>query len=144
MIGHDIAAALPELREHAHSLMIDSCRIDRKRLDENGDPVREMDPVTLEYADVWDEVHAGKCRVQRFRGQGLADVVVGGYEFGKTSLMIQLPVSVVGIRRQDRVTVTNLDPLSDPALAGVVAAVQDDLTKTHAVKRTLMCEEVSA
>ena len=54
MLHDDIAAALPELRAHALSLMVDSCTITRRRLDEDGVPVREMDPVTLELADAWD------------------------------------------------------------------------------------------
>ena len=45
MLHDDIAAALPELRAHAESLMVDSCAIARRRLDEDGVPVREMDPV---------------------------------------------------------------------------------------------------
>ena len=52
MIHDDIAAALPELRAHAESLMVDSCTITRRRLDGDGEPVREMDPVTLELTNV--------------------------------------------------------------------------------------------
>ena len=40
MLHDDIAAALPELRAHALSLMVDSCTITRRRLDEDGEPVR--------------------------------------------------------------------------------------------------------
>lgn len=123
--------------------MVDTCTVERVRLDENKEPVREMDPVTLEVSEVWDVVHSGRCRSQRFRGQGLSDVVVGGVEFGKSSLMMQLPISALGVARGDRVTVTAVGAVSDPALVGVVATVVADVSKTHATKRTLMCEVVS-
>lgn len=144
MIADDIAAALPELRAHAESMMVDSCLITRQRLDPNGEPVRTMDPDTLELTYVWDEVYAGKCRVQRFRGQGLSDVMAGEVEFGKAYLQLQVPIAVLGVRPKDRVTFTAVGAISDPALLSEVATVVDDLSKTHATKRTLMCEVVQA
>ena len=144
MLHDDIAAALPELRAHAESMMVDTVLIERQRVDEDGNPVRSMDPTTLEYTFVWDEVYAGKGRVQRFRGQGLSDVVVGGTEFGKASMQVQVPITVLGVRPKDRVTVTAVAPISDPALLSEVATVVDDLSKTHATKRTLMCEVVTS
>lgn len=143
MLGDDIAAALPGLREHALSMMVDTCEIARRQVDANGEPVRELDPVTLELTDVWDAVHSGPCRVQRWTGQGMSNVVAGGYEFGNASLMVQLPIDAVGIRSGDRVEITDVSTVSDPALLGAVAWVKDDMTKSHATKRTLACEEVS-
>lgn len=139
----EVAAGLPELRAEMERGMVDSCLIERQRVDVNGNPVRSMDPTTLEYTDAWDEVYSGRCRVQRFRGQGLSDVMAGGAEFGKAFLQLQVPIAVVGVRPGDRVAFTAVGAVSDPALLSEVATVVDDLSKTHATKRTLMCEVVT-
>ena len=137
MLGEDVAAALPEFRAHAESLMVDECRIERQ----SG---TTLDPATLEVVPTYTPIAMEqKCRVQRFRGQGKSDVDAGGYDFGTAVLLLQVPLSVRGVRRDDRLTVTAVDPISDPELVGVVASIREDLTKTHGTKRLLLCEEVS-
>lgn len=142
MIADPIAAALPELRAHAESLMTDSVAITRQRLDEDGEPVRVMDPVTLELTDVWDEVASTSARVQRTESQE-QEPVVGEVEHGVERLTVQAPLAVLGVKRGDRVTVTAVGPLSDPDLVGVVATVKANLVKTHATMRRLACEVVA-
>lgn len=145
MIHDDIAAALPELRAHAESLMVDSCAIVRRRLDEDGEPVREMDPDTLEYADVWDEVYAGRCRVQRPGAVMVGrEPVVGGVEFNVETVHVQVPLAALGVKADDRVTITAVGATSDPENLGLVASVRTNQHKTHATKRTLVCEEVTS
>lgn len=145
MIYDDIAAALPELRAHALSLMIDSCTITRRRLDEDGEPVREMDPETLELTDVWDEVYAGLCRVQRPGAVMVGrEPVVGGVEYSVETVHVQVPLTVLGVKADDRVTVTAVGAISDPDSAGMVLSVRVNQHKTHATKRTLVCEEVAS
>lgn len=141
MLGEAVEGALPMLRQEAESLMVDTCTITRQRLDADGEPVREMDPVTLELVDVFDDVHEGRCRVQR-GGRDGRESVSGGVEFGVTQLDVQLPLGAVGIKRGDRVAVTAIAPITDPDLLGVVATVKTNATKTHPTKRTLVCEEV--
>lgn len=136
MIGHDIAAALPELRAHAESMMADTCRIRRP----NG---TTLDPETLEEVPNYLDVHTGPCRVQRSGALSPGESSPGGYEFGVGAVLVQLPISVTGIRRGDVFDLTALGDVSDPALAGLTATVQADLTKSHATKRTLVCEEVT-
>lgn len=144
MIHDDIAATLPELRAHAESLMVDSCTITRRRLDEDGVPVREMDPVTLELTDVWDEVWAGKCRVQRPGAVMVGrEPVVGGAEYNVETVHVQVPLSVLGVKADDRVTVTAVGAISDPDSVGMILSVRVNQHKTHATKRVLVCEEVS-
>ena len=136
MLGDDIAAVLPELRAHAESMMVDECTIERP----DG---TTLDPVTLEQVDTFAPVLTGqRCRVQRYSGQGRNDSIIGGVEFGDAVLLLQLPLSALGVKRGDRVRITAVAPISDPALLGVTATVKADATKTHATKRTLMCEEV--
>ena len=145
MIADDIAAALPELRAHAESLMVDSCTVTRRRLDESGEPVREMDPVTLELTDVWDEVYAGRCRVQRPGAVMVGrEPVVGGVEYNVETVHVQVPLTVLGVKADDRVAITAVGAISDPDSAGMVLSVRVNQHKTHATKRTLVCEEVAS
>lgn len=145
MIHDDIAAALPELRAHAESLMVDSCTITRRRLDESGEPVREMDPDTLELTDVWDEVYSGRCRVQRPGAVMVGrEPVVGGAEYSVETVHVQVPLAALGVKTDDRVTITAVGAISDPENLGLVASVRTNQHKTHATKRTLVCEEVTS
>lgn len=145
MIADDIATALPELRAHAESLMVDSCAIVRRRLDEDGLPVREMDPDTLELTDVWDEVYSGRCRVQRPGAVMVGrEPVVGGAEYSVETVHVQVPLAALGVKADDRVTITAVGAISDPENLGLVASVRTNQHKTHATKRTLVCEEVAS
>ena len=144
MIHDDIARVLPELQAHAESMMVDACRIERRAVDENGEPVRVMDPETLAYVDSWETVYEGKARVQRPSSTSDHAADAGEYVFGVESVLAQLPLSATGIKRGDRLTVTTLGPLSDPDLLGADVTVRANLTKTHPTKRTLICEEVSS
>lgn len=142
MIHDDIARVLPELQAHAESMMVDACRIERRAVDENGEPVRVMDPETLAYEDSWETVYEGKARVQRPSTSSDHAADAGEFQFGVESVELQLPIAVAGVRRGDRVTVTS--STFDPDLLDVVATVRVNLTKTHPTKRTLICEEVSS
>ena len=136
-LGADIAAALPELRAQAESLMVDACTIRRATGETTIDPVSLADvPV---YAVVW----SGPCRVQRSGALAPSEQSPGGYEFGLNSVLWQLPIASTGIRRGDVAELDAIGPVTDPALLGLVATVQADLTKTHPTKRTLVCEGVS-
>lgn len=137
MLGHDVAAALPDFRAHAESLMVDTVFVEVLT-----DEV-DTDPVTLVETPVWAEVYAGPGRVQRPGALSPREQVNGAYEFGIKSLLAQLPLSAVGIQRGMRVTVTAVGPLTDLDLLDVVATVQANLSKTHPSKRTLVCEEVA-
>ena len=136
-LGDDIAAVLPELRAHAESLMTDWVLVERAT------GTQSMDPDTLEMVDDYATVHEGKGRVQRSGQLSPHESVAGEVEFGVNALMVQLPLSASGIKKSDRVTVVAVGSVSDPDMAGLVATVQANLTKTHATKRTLVCEEVT-
>ena len=136
MLGDDIAAALPDLRAQAESLMVDTCVIRRQ----NG---TAPDPVTLAEVPVFEDVWSGPCRIQRSGALSPSEQTPGGYEFGLNSVLAQLPIASTGIRRGDVLEVTAVGAVSDPALLGAVATVQADMSKTHATKRTLVCEGVS-
>lgn len=138
-------AAVRSRRRAADRIMVDSCTITRRRLDESGEPVRDMDPVTLELTDVWDEVYAGRCRVQRPGAVMVgSEPDVGGAEYSVEVVHVQVPLSVLGVKADDRVTVTAVGAASDPDSVGMVLSVRVNQHKTHATKRVLVCEEVSS
>jgi hypothetical protein len=129
-------AAVMAGRKRAEALMVDTVRVER----ESG---TTLDPDTLEEVPAYTTVYEGKARVQRAAGLTTQDRVVGGYEVGVGTLLAQLPLSALGVKRGDRFTVAAVDPVTDPDLLGVTATVQANLTKTHPTKRTLICEEVT-
>lgn len=137
MLADAIRAALPELRAEAERTMVDSCTIRRP----NG---TTLDPETLEEVPAYLDVYAGPCRVQRSGALSPGEQAPGGYEFGVDAVLSQLPLSATGILRGDVFTVTAVGDISDPDLLDVVATVQANLTKTHATKRTLVCEQVAS
>ena len=133
-LGDDIAAALPELRAHAESLMVDAVLIQRA----TGETT--IDPVTLEEVPAFEDVYAGPARIQRPGSLSPRDDVVGDFEFNIEAVLAQLPLSAAGIRYGMRLTVTAVGAISDPDLVGLVATVRANMTKTHPTKRTLVCE----
>lgn len=135
-LGDDIAATLPELRAHAESMMRDTIRLERQT-------GTTPDPVTLEEVPTWATVYDGKARIQRTGQVSPSEQVVGEVEFGLNAVLIQLPLTAVGVKKGHRVTVAAVGPESDPDLLGLVATVQANLTKSHPTKRTLVCEEVT-
>jgi hypothetical protein len=130
------ASAVAAGRVAAEALMVDTLTVEAP----NG---TTLDPDTLEEVPAWTSVYEGPGRVQRPGALSPREDVAGGYEFGVKAILAQLPLTATGITAGARVTVTALGPLSDPDLLGLVATVQANLTKTHATKRTLVCEEVS-
>ena len=138
MLGEDVAAALPELRAHAESLMVDTILVERAT------GAVTTDATTLAEVPVYATVRAaGPGRIQRPGALSPNESVVGGFEFGIRAALAQLPLSATGILAGDRITVTAIGPTTDPDLLGLVATVQANLTKTHPTKRTLVCEEVA-
>lgn len=128
-------SALRDGRALAETLMVDTCTVTRQ----SG---TTTDSVTLAETATYGPVWSGPCRIQRGRGQ-IRDVTGGGVEYGVGVIVAQLPIAAAGIRRGDRIEVTAVGGGTDPALAGLVATVQEDLSKTHATRRTLICEEVT-
>ncbi len=138
ILGDALTAALPELRQQAESLMVDSCTVTRAT------GATTLDPVTLAEVPVFAAVWSGACRIQRSGALSPREVSgAAGYEFGIDSVMAQLPIAATGIQRGDVLEVTAVGPVTDPDVLGMKATVQANLAKSHATKRTLICEEVS-
>lgn len=87
MIGYDIAAALPEMRRQAESLMLDSCTITRAGTGQGtwNEGTGSYDPPAP------STVYAGKCKVQT-RDVQVANPDVAGREAFVVDWTIHLPV----------------------------------------------------
>lgn len=117
--------------------MVDSVVIDRAT------GATTVNAGDLSEVPVYATVYAGPARVQRSGALAARDSVVGGYEFDLDAVIVQAPLSAVGVLPGDRVMVTAVGAESDPDLLALVATVRGNLAKTHATKRTLVCEAVT-
>lgn len=136
MLGADIAAALPELRAHAESRMIDACRVTRPGEGQGpwNDETRDYDPP----APV--TVYDGRCEVQE-RDTQEQDRLAGEAELDTQRYTVKLPVAAsVGVRKGDDVEITAAT--LDPDLQGRHFTVGALHHKTYATARRLPCIEV--
>lgn len=131
------AGALAAGRVAAEALMVDECTITRAGT--GAGPIDEGTGVVTPPAPT--VVYSGPCRVQRPGTSSSRQADTGGYEVGVDTLLVQLPISASGVKRGDDFTVTAVGDLTDPDLLGLTAEVRANLCKTHATKRTLICEE---
>ena len=139
MIGDDIAAMLPELREQAESLMFDACSITRP-----GEGKGTWNESTGQYdppAPV--TVYAGKCKVQT--GEVVVSTAdVAGREAFIVASRLDLPVvGSEGVQQGDTATITA--SALDVALVGQVFTVQSTHIGTAKTARRLpVVAEVTA
>ena len=136
MLGADIAAALPELRAHAESLMLDSCVITRAGEGRGpwSDELRDYDPPTPV------TVSEGRCEVQD-RDVQEHQAIAGEADLDTQRWTVKLPVlKSVGIRPGDDVEITVAT--NDPDLQGRHFTVGALHHKTFATARRLPCIEV--
>ena len=123
MIGHDIAAALPELRAQAESLMVETCDIERM--------TQAWDEDEQETVTEWVPVHMGTpCALDippATSRQLLTDEAVT-----PEHPVVKVSVTLTGIEPDDRVTI-----------AGVgVAWVTHVPVRSNQVQRRLECRWV--
>ena len=134
MLGADIAAALPELRIEAESLMVDSCTITRA----GASGVIDED-TGIVGTDTASEVYSGKCR---FRPPSVQPKTTdaGETEWSLAANTLQLPASVTGVQIGDEVTGAST---LNPDIAGRTFTVTGVEQRTHATMRRVSLEEVS-
>lgn len=103
-----------------------------------------FDPTTGEYTEPADaDVYSGKCRVQIGDGLTAQDAEAGGQVLTVQRLMLQIPVSVVGVHIGDVATITAVHPDGDPDLVGRVFRIDSTFAKSQATARRLQVSEVS-
>lgn len=111
MLGDDIARELPNMRAHAESLMLDSCRI--VRLGERG----EMDQATGKYPPPEETtVYEGQCRF-RVRSTATSTNDAAGRLVESQQFEVHLPVLASGdVARDDIVEAVAV--MFDPSVEG--------------------------
>jgi hypothetical protein len=141
MIVDDIAAALPELRRQAESLMADTFTAyapDGTTTDAYGDEVPAYTPEGSTF---------GKVQGTTARDPITRTVVIGGVDRpvveGGLQIPLSAPVPVAGPRGTGwEYVCTAVGPLSDPALLGTRWLVVNAPTKSYATARRLDVAEV--
>jgi hypothetical protein len=123
MIGEDVAAALPELRAQAESLMTDSCDIHRL--------TSTWSEVLQKTVTSWAPVHlAAPCAF--VTPPASARALLTGEAVTPEFPVVKVSVSVTGIEPDDRVTVAS----------GAVVWVTHIPERTNQVQRRLECRWV--
>jgi hypothetical protein len=125
------ASVLARGRAAAEALMVDTCTIRRVTSS-------TTDPDTGHITPTYATVYSGPCRVQQ------QAATASGQETGEAyalmlSFVLQLPMSVTGVRTEDEVTITA--SVHDPDLVDRVLLVKDLAHKTHATARRIGCME---
>jgi hypothetical protein len=119
------ASALARGQAAAELGMVDACTIRR-----GGAPV--LDDFSGTSTPGWTALYAGKCRVQQ--GIAQADEQETGEDYQlRLRLVIQLPLTVVGLKVSDEITITAAG--HDPDLVGRVFVIRDLFHKTHPTAR---------
>ncbi len=127
------ASVLALGRAAAERSMIDTCTVQRTTGESEG-PGGVITPTT-------STVYTGACRVQ-VRAETGTQSDVGEASLILTRHEIHLPISAVGIREGDVVTITA--STNDPDLVGRTYAVRDVLTKSEATARRVTAVEVNS
>ena len=130
MIGPVIDAALLVMRANAESMMLDRCTIERSTSvwDEGAQKsVTTWAPVVAEsVCDVDDGAASGRS-------------IVTDETATRADPSVYLPASVVGVKPDDRVTVTAVGPMTDPGLLDAVMWVSHAVAGSHVVECHLSC-----
>jgi len=127
MLGDDIAAALPELRAAAESLMVDTCRVTTLSAPVWDGPSGEYLPGTTA------TIYEGKCRLRRPVAAPQAT------DAGETTWAVDVLVLSLPILGSESVAdghdVEILTSAHDPATVGLTLKVQGGHWQTHSTAR---------
>lgn len=127
------ASVMARGRARAESMMVDACVIRRQ----TGSTV---DPNTGAEVPTYEQVYAGKCRIQ-FRGLATESPTSGQQRVDLLTTELQLPITVTDVHVND---VAEITASLDPDLPGRLLRVNNRMHKTHATARRLSVEEISS
>ena len=134
-LGADIAAALPQLRRQAESMMRDECTITRagtQTWDDAAGVYTGGTPTLL---------YAGPCRVRR-PNVAEREAAAGEADWTLTGAVVSIPVDGTTDDLLDA-TVTIVACEMDPTLTGRVFTVLAPRAQSQAIARRLRCVEVA-
>ena len=133
-----ITAELPNMRERAEALMVDTCTIT------SGEASTTFDPNTGTYTTTpGSTVYTGKCRVQVTDSVTTTGENVGEQLVITERVTISIPVSADPVPINSVVTITAVDDISTVAV-GAQYRVTGSHAGTHKTARRLPCEQVTA
>jgi Family of unknown function (DUF6093) len=121
-------------RAAAENLMIDACTVQRVTGSATNDTTGVVTPT-------YSTIYTGKCRVQQVVPIA-KPANVGEAAVWLQRLVLQLPMSVVGIQSDDLVTITA--SVLDGDLVGRTFHVRELGHKTHATARRVQLEEITS
>lgn len=133
MIADDILAALPEMRAHAESLMLDACRAERP-----GPPI--FNPATGVDEPSLTLLYEGRCKVQTYEGHETTREA-GGALVTEQRYSVHVPMAAFAPKVGDVITI--ISSPEDPFLAGRTYRVVAPLHKTLTTARRLGVEDVT-
>lgn len=128
------ASVLARGRAAAEAGMVDACTVEHP----TGESTGPGGVITATYAAPF---YSGKCQVQITAETGQT-VDVGEAHRIVTRKTVKLPISVLGVREGDRITITAA--AHDPDLAGRVYTVRDVEAKTYLTARRVTVTEVTS
>lgn len=129
------APALARGRAAAESLMVDTCTITRTTGETTNEDTGVVTPTTA-------TVYTGRCRIQQSQlGADSTPSDPGEAYVRLVAFELQVPMSVVGLRVQDVITITA--SALDPDLVGRAFNVLGLAHKTHATARRVQVQEIA-
>jgi len=135
--GADIAAALPELRAYAESLMLDSCIV----TSDGGAPT--WDDATGAYTSpAGATVYAGRCQLPKAAPAG-QDVQTGEASWVAGSVVLKLPMTAAPGETGDPLAVTTGHTVTITSKGGLTLTVRLAMPQTFEKSRKVACEVVS-
>ena len=130
MIGPVVDSALALMRANAESMMLDRCKIERR--------VSQWNEAAQKTVTTWSTIRADvPCD---FDDPSAADRSLVTDETATSSQVdMFVPTTTVGIKPDDRITVTAIGPMTDPGLADAVLWVTSVDVESHVVERRVEC-----
>ena len=138
MLADDIAAALPELRRHAESRMLDTAEIRRPTGntvfdEETGTSIPEVLPV-----------FTTRCRVKSTRTYGVLNQEVGGRTAQTVAREFHMPVDSPAVEPGDVAVLVAIHETTDPSLLGAELTLSGPAPGSQTTARRIEVLEVVA
>ena len=134
MLGHDLAAALPELRAHAESRMLSTWRIETR--------VTEYDRTVGENVTITTELFVTKGRLKATRSFGNLTQDAGARTAITVTRELHIPIDSPEVPANAWAVCIAIDPTSDPTILGAEVQFDGPVPGDQATARRMQVKEV--